>query len=189
MSHEPTSKSRFGSDPVVPPIPVRLAALPTVGGLTVPWITLTTSDGRHLFGALDPVKQYTALTRRLCQVCGQPLLRPSVLFMRLGDLPSRRTSEPCCHPECGAYVQTACPMIAGRMSHHRSTPQRLDHTMINSVDTPVRLGKPAQPWFAVWLNDYRVVTDPRTGGPAASYAHTTPLRIRPVGGWLTILGR
>ena len=176
------------SDPVNPPILARLAALPSVGGLSVPWITPQTTDGRYLFGALHPLRHRAALTRRLCQICGQALLHRSVLFMRLSDLPSRCTSEPCCHPECGAYVRAACPMVAGRMTHHRHTPLRLDDTMTNSADTPHRLGKPAQPWFVIWLADYRVVTDPRTGGLAASYAHTTPLRIRPVNGWLTLLG-
>jgi hypothetical protein len=172
------------SDLAVPPVPVRLMHLPTVAGLVVPWITPKASDGRYLFGVLDPARQYAALARRLCQVCGQPLGRRLVLLMRAQDLPRQCTAEPGCDPQCCSYVQAACPMVAGRMSHYRSTPPRLGPDMIPAPDTVARLGKPAPIWFAVWLADYRVVVDPLTGGLVASYAHTRPLRIRPVGGWL-----
>ncbi len=33
---------------------------------------------------------------------------------------------------------------------------------------------------AVWLAGYRVIRDPATGALAASFAHTRPLRVRPV---------
>jgi hypothetical protein len=75
-------------------------------------------------------------------------------------------------------------MVAGRMSHYRSTPPRLGPDMVHAPDTAARLGKPAPVWFQVWLSDYRVVVDPLDGGLVASYAHTRPRRIRPVGGWL-----
>lgn len=172
------------SEVAVPPVPVWLAHRPTIGGLVVPWITPRAGDGRYLFGVLDPVRQHAALTRRLCQVCGRPLGRRLVLLMRASDLPRRCTAEPGCDPQCCAYVQAACPMVAGRMSHYRSSPPRLGPDMVPAPDTAARLGKPAPAWFAVWLSEYRVVVDPLDGGLVASYAHIQPLRIRPVGGWL-----
>jgi hypothetical protein len=98
----------------VPPVPVWLAHLPTVGGLVVPWITPRAGDGRYLFGVLDPARQHAALTRRLCQVCGRPLGRRLVLLMRAQDLPRRCTAEPGCDPACCAHVQAACPMVVSR---------------------------------------------------------------------------
>ncbi len=170
------------SEIAVPPVPAWLAHRPTLGGLVVPWITPQADDGRHLFGVLDPARQHAALTGRLCQVCGRPLGKRLVLLMRWQDLPHRCTAEPGCDPQCCAYVQAACPMVAGRMSHYRSTPPRLGPDMVHAPDTAARLGKPAPVWFAVWLADYRVVGDPRSGTLVASYAH--PAAAHPPGQWV-----
>jgi len=163
-----------------PPIPVWLSHLPVVGGLAVPWITPLTDDGRYLFGALHPQRHRQAVTGYRCQVCGRPLDRPLVLLMRLTDLPRQYTSEPALHPVCAAYTEAACPMVGGRMSHYRSSPIRLGAGMISADDAPARLGAPAEPWFAVWLDRYEPITDPIKGQPAASYAGIRPLRIRPI---------
>lgn len=162
------------------PIPIWLAHLPVVGGVAVPWVTARSTDGRYRFGALDAARQYQCLTERRCQICARPLGRPLVLLMRLSDLPRQRTSEPALHPVCAHYTETACPMVAGRMSHYRSSPIPLDDGTVETVDTPARLGAPAEPWFAVWLDSYAPVRDPSTGGAEASYAGLRPLRIRAV---------
>ncbi|GAA0908690.1 hypothetical protein [Virgisporangium aurantiacum] len=168
----------------IPPIPVRLAHRPTLGGLVVPFITPRTYDGRYLFGGVDPRRQRQCLIRRLCSVCGDALLaRPVdrlVLLMRLSDLPFRRTSEPALDPVCAAYTQAACPMVAGQLSNYRSVPMRLGVGMAPAADQAARLGATAEPWFAVWLPRYDTVIEPRNGQPAASYAGIRPLRIRPI---------
>jgi hypothetical protein len=86
------------ADAEVPPIPVRLAHRPTIGGLVVPYLTPHTDDGRYLFGGVDPHRQWQCLNRRLCSVCGRALAgQPGdrlILLMRLSDLPQQRTSEP-----------------------------------------------------------------------------------------------
>jgi hypothetical protein len=162
----------------VPPIPVSLRHLPTVGGLVVPWITPRTIDGRYLFGSVDRALMERALLNRWCGVCGRPLTDRAVLMMRLTDLPRRCTNEPALDPWCTAYTVVSCPMIGGRLDHYRSNRPRLDPIMLPAPDASAREGAAAEPWFAVWLTDYRVVTD--HGNLAASYAHTKPLRIRPV---------
>src|SRR5437773_2000102 len=164
------------SEVAVPPVPVWLAHRPAVGGLVVPWITPRAGDGRYLFGVLDPARQHAALTGRLCQVCGRPLGRRLVLLMRAQDLPRRCTAEPGCDPTCCAYVQAACPMVAGRMSHYRSSPPRLGPDMVPAAATAARLGKPAPAWFAARPSEYRGVAHPRDARPVASYPHTRPLR-------------
>jgi len=166
--------------PAVPPIPVWLSHLPVVGGLAVPWITPRTDDGRYLFGGLHPVRQRQAINQHRCQICGRSLECPLVLLMRLSDLPRQRTSEPALHPVCVAYTEAACPMVGGRMSHYRSRAMRLGTGMVAAEDEHARLGAPAEPWFAVWLNRYQPITDPINGKPAASYAGIRPLRIRPI---------
>ena len=117
-------------------------------------------------------------------MCGRALVEQPgdrlILLMRLSDLPQQRTSEPALDPVCAAYTQAACPMVAGRLTHYRTTPMRLGPGMAPAVDQAARLGAPAEPWFAVWLTHYTVVLDPRNGQPAASYAGTRPRRIRPI---------
>ncbi|KLL09873.1 MULTISPECIES: hypothetical protein [Protofrankia] len=168
------------TNPTPPAIPLSLAHLPTVGGLAVPWITSRTGDGRHLFGAVDSDRKDQALLLRLCGVCGRRLDERLVLLMRLSDLPRQRTAEPALHSVCAAYTAAACPMVGGRLAHYRTTPQALDPAMIPPADSPARRGAPAEPWFAVWLHSYKVITD--HGTLAASYTGHIPLRIRPIDG-------
>jgi hypothetical protein len=166
------------TDTTVPPIPASLHHLPTVGGLVVPWITPRTADGRHLLGSIDHNRMKQALLRRLCGVCGHQLGDRVVLLMRVSDLRRRCTNEPPLHPHCAAYTISACPMVGGRRAHYRSSPPRLDSAMLPAPDAAIRQGAPADPWFAVWLADYRVVIV--HGDLAASYADTRLLRIRPI---------
>jgi hypothetical protein len=166
------------ADTAAPPIPLSLSHLPTVGGLAIPWITPRAANGRYLFGAVDRDRQHRALRERLCGVCGRPLDERLVLLLRLSDLPRQCTAEPALHPACAAYSSAACPMVNGHLGHYRTTPQALDSTMISSEGSEGRRGAPAEPWFAVWLHNYQVVTV--DGTLAASYAGSTPLRIRPI---------
>jgi hypothetical protein len=166
------------NDITMPPIPAWLHHLSTVGGLVVPWISPRTANGRYLLGSVDHDRMGQALLRRSCGVCGVPLGRRLVLMMRLSDLPRRCTNEPALHPQCAAYTIAACPMVGGRLDHYRSSPPRLDATMLSAPDVTIRQGAAAEPWFAVWLADYRVIID--HGNLAASYVDTQPLRIRPV---------
>jgi hypothetical protein len=159
-----------------------LAHLPVLGGLAVPWITPRTPDGRFLLGTVDAARQHECLTHHRCGVCGRALDRPLVLLMRQRDLPRRCTSEPALDPVCAHYTINACPMVAGRLSHYRSSAVRLDHTTRAPVDHPSRLGAAAEIWFAVWLNTYTTIMDPLAGGAAASYAGTQPLKTRLITG-------
>jgi len=155
-----------------------LAHLPTLGGLAVPWITPRTADGPYLFGAVDADLVRHAIDQRWCGVCGKPLQDRLVLLMRLSDLGRQRSYEPALHPVCAAYTTRACPMVNGTLTRHRSSPHRLDHTMQPAPDAEVRQGAQAEPWFAIWLTSYQAVTD--HDAPAASYAGSRPLRMRPI---------
>lgn len=162
-----------------PPTPLPLAHLPTSGGRVVPWVTPHTRGGTYLFGAVDQSRVQTALIRRLCGVCGHGLEERLVLLLRASDLPRQASVEPALHPHCAAYTATACPMIAGTLSHYRSSPHpRYDEDMVPAADNSLRRGAPAEPWFAVWLRRYRIIR--LHGHLAASYAGIPPLRIRPV---------
>ncbi len=156
------------------PIPEWLAHRPTAGGLVVPWITPRTTDGRYLFGLIEKNLAEQALQRRLCGICGRPLDDRQILFMRLSDLPRQRTNEPAVDPICAHYTTNSCPMISGRLSTYRTNPIWAGEDSAGSA----RRGAPAEPWFAVWLREYRLVQD--HGDLAGSYAGIQPLRIRAV---------
>ncbi|KXK59542.1 hypothetical protein AWW66_23665 [Micromonospora rosaria] len=172
--------------PEIPAIPVRLARQPVLGGLAVPWITARTPDGRHRFGAVDHQRHTRALRDRLCQTCGDPL-DPTriVLAMRDSDLRLLISCEPAMHPVCAAYSATGCPMLAGRMSHYRTSPpaeQRADPGVISHGDpTGSRPAAPAERWHLLWATGYRPVTHPLTDQPAALLLPEQILRVRPIG--------
>jgi hypothetical protein len=48
------------NDAVPPPIPVRLAHRPTLGGLVVPFVSPRTHDGRYLLGGVDAYDRSSA---------------------------------------------------------------------------------------------------------------------------------
>ncbi|WP_208025975.1 hypothetical protein [Amycolatopsis acidicola] len=175
MNHRDTSH--------VPAIPTALAHRPTTGGLVVPWITPQTADGRFLLGSIDERLARRALLERRCGVCGTKLHDRVVLLMRLSDLPQRASVEPALHPQCAAYTISACPMVAGRLSTYRATLPRHDENMKPAADNDNRLGAAAEPWFSVWLRDYRLSSV--HGNLAAAYVGQ-PLRIRPIA--LALLG-
>jgi hypothetical protein len=161
-----------------PPIPATIAQLPTVGGLVVPWVTPRTADGRYLLGAVDAAKTRTAIRQRLCGVCGHPLGDRLVLLVRESDLARFASTEAALHPHCAAYTTTACPMVAGRRSHYRTSAHQIGPDAVHGADVDQRLGAAAEPWHAVWLTRYDVTVV--HGNPAASYLFSPPLRIRPV---------
>jgi hypothetical protein len=170
--------SHSDSTGTAPPIPAALAHLPTAGGLAVPWVTPRTADGRFLLGAVDAAKTRTAIHRRLCGVCGRALADRLVLLVRESDLARFASTEPGLHPHCAAYTTLACPMVAGRLSHYRTSAHKIDEAAVHGADIDHRLGSPAEAWHAVWLTRYDVVT--LHGHPAACWLLAPPLRVRPV---------
>jgi hypothetical protein len=163
----------------LPAIPVWLSHRPVLAGLAVPWVTARGADGRFLFGALDRQRQEHAIGQHRCQVCGRALGTRTVLLIRLSDLPRKATSEPGLDPVCAAYSAAACPMIAGRMSHYRSSPPTMHPDSVLVGHQAQRYGAKAEPWFAVWLKTYEPrITD--RDQPVASYAGLPVLRIRPI---------
>ena len=173
-----------------PPIPVRLAHRPTVGGLVQPWVNVVLADGGVDFRQTRGKQWRDAWTKRLCQVDGHP---HGELMVFLGG-PNQIAEggffdEPPLHPECAAYAMRACPMISGRMSHYRSAPSVTEGKRGQACDVPGcdcggfvateqvlhgdgsvtnRLaeeqarsgGEPAHAWYAVTARSYRLAMTP-----------------------------
>lgn len=172
-----------------PPIPVRLAHRPTVGGLVEPWVNIRLADGTVDFRQTTGSNWRRAWSERRCQIDGQPL---GGLIAFLGG-PNQIAEggyfdEAGLHPECAAYAMRACPMVAGRMSHYRATPaltqtrrgavcptpgcdcdgyiasEQVLHagglTVRAATDTGSAAGEPAHDWFAVYARSYQLATTP-----------------------------
>jgi hypothetical protein len=170
-----------GPDRSQPPVPAHLAGRPTVGGLVVPVITPRTIDGRYLFGKLGDLTQQRCLRQYRCGVCATLLSDKAVVFARATDLLWQCTSEPAVCPPCAAYSAEACPMLAGRMARYRASQHPALAGIPIPADEDLRLGAPAERWYAVWIRGYNVVDHPaKPGTLAASWATIPPLRIRPI---------
>ena len=165
----------------MPDVPVHLQDRPRSGGLVVPWITPATHNGLYLFGKITDLAQYRCLTGRLCQVCSRHLDARAVLFARESDLAYACASEPAVCPPCAAYSARACPMLAGRRVRYRGSEHPTLAGIPLAADQLLRQSAPAEPWYAVWVDAYDVISHPAQPGTlAASWRRFPPLRIRPV---------
>jgi hypothetical protein len=169
---------------VIPAIPMQLAHRPVLAGLAVPWITAQTPDGRIRFGSNNAHLTERALREGLCQTCGYRL-DPTVVFaMRDCDLRLFTSPEPGMHAVCARYSAAGCPMLSGRMSHHRNIPLTTDIPGVEVVNlgdpTATRTDAPAEPWNLMWASGYRTITHPLNGQPAAMVLPDQILRIRPI---------
>jgi hypothetical protein len=177
-----------------------LAHAPLSQGLVVPHITLAHRDRtRPVWGKLDHLRLRETLSRRLCQVCGQPLEDLVVLYIRPADHLRGIAPEPGVHPECGHYSRQACPMLAGRQSRYNPHPPE-KFTPCQDPDCPCRRwqanerdpreapreGQPADAWYEIWipLSEYTVAHDPGTDsappGIGINLRGVTLLKIRKV---------
>lgn len=158
----------------VPPIPATLAERPTVGGLVIPWVNVRLADGGVDFRGQHRARAEQAIARALCQVCGQPLDPDrAVLLGGPAQLRSLLFGEPPLHPTCAAYTARACPMVAGRMTHHPDRPQvshgprgqacptpGCDCDGWISAPGPERDGaRAADPWWALIVSAYTPIRD------------------------------
>lgn len=188
------------------PIPVRLAARPTQGGLVVPWVSTQLGDDGFDLGHLHTSKMNRCFAERRCQICGEPITGRIVFFLSESGLPSMHAGEPPLHPECAAYSARACPMVNGQMRHYRTSPSRVYGPAGKHCDVPgcdcagwraswdsddSNRGRPAEPWHAVWCTEYTVTApDEETAALLATGRAPTrvslgalidhPLKVRPV---------
>ncbi|MGF6886714.1 hypothetical protein ABIA39_004512 [Nocardia sp. GAS34] len=165
------------SDSPRPPILARLHQAPAAQGLTIPFVTLCHHGRRApVWGGIDPARLHTVLSLRLCQICGQRLEDRVVVMLRPQDWLRGIAPEPGMHPECAHYSTRSCPVLSGRMSHHRPaatsarmtrcTDPRCDCGLWKpptaGSDEDVRAGKPIDAWYALWIDgdDYEIVHSP-----------------------------
>lgn len=173
-----------------PPIPQRLDGRPTLGGLVVPYVSV--SDGRqHLLGQVHRSRALTCIRDHLCQVDGEPLGGRRVVFATATGVAEQYSGEAALHPECAAYSAMACPMLHGAMATFRGAAPALDRIECfepgcncggwkPAAGTKSHAGAPAEPWFAVWLDTYHLATTSEGELHGLAWIGLTPLRVRPV---------
>lgn len=160
--------------PDVPPIPAACEHRPTIGGLVRPWINIELADGGLDFRGQHRTRAEQSITQQLCQVCGKKLRRPIVLLGEAHNLHRLMFVEPPLHPECAVYTSRACPMVAGRMTHHPAR-QTLSEGprgarcpdpgcncggwVANHSPQQRTEERPAEPWYAVYVAAYSHARD------------------------------
>lgn len=188
------------------PVPERLASRPTQGGLVVPWISVQLGAAGFDLGNMHTSRVNTCFYQKRCQICGHRIHGRIVFFLPDSTLPEMHAGEPPLHPECAAYSAKACPMLAGRMRHYRTSLSRAYGPAGEHCDRPgcdcggwqpssdghaSKAGQPAESWSAVWCADYTLtVPDEETGALVAKGSVPTrvmlgaridnPLKVRPV---------
>ncbi|MGW0252391.1 hypothetical protein ACWDYH_37760 [Nocardia goodfellowii] len=164
--------------------------------MVVPFATLAHTDRtRPIWGKLDHTRVRATFEDKLCQICGEQLSNPFVVYIRPHDFQRGLALEAGLHPECGLYSKRACPMLAGAMDRHNPHPPtefrrcadpacRCDLWTIAESDPRdgEREGTPADAWYEAWidLTDYRIVNDPGNEhyAPAVGISLRPPTRIR-----------
>lgn len=152
---------------VLPPIPARLEHRPTRNGVVLPWGNVALADGGVDFRSHHNAHRIQSWTQGLCQVCSEPLTHPAVLLCSAERLTTLVFDEPPLHPECAIYTTKVCPMVNGERTHYADRPlvshgQRGKTCPVEGcdcggwVEDPAisKAGKPARPWYAVYVRTY-----------------------------------
>jgi hypothetical protein len=141
------------------PMPDRIKRLPvSPKGFPVPWF-VAWINGAPDFRMISQGKIETAVKKRRCWVCGEPL--GVNLAMTLGPMCAinRTISEPPSHRECAIYSAMACPFLSNprmRRNEHNLPEDRQDAAGNGIKRNPGAV--------AVWItNKYRPFR-PHTGG-------------------------
>jgi hypothetical protein len=150
---------------LVPLIPASCADRPTVGGLVAPFVNIRLADGGVDFRTPHHATYERCWLENLCQTCGNPIDRLTVLFGGPRQFRSRTFDEPPLCPPCALYASQACPMVSGRMERYadreRLAEGRRGHVCPdrscncggfrdsdpNAYDAS---GEPAHEWYAVY---------------------------------------
>ena len=150
-----------------PPIPAQCEHRPTTGGLVIPYGNVQLSDGGCDFRAQHESRIQRCWRENRCQVCGETMNRPMVLFGGPRQVKALQFDEPPMHPVCAVYVSRACPMVAGRQSHYADRAVVTEGSRGKACPTPgcdcggwvphpgltvAPGGDPAHDWYALYVS-------------------------------------
>ena len=114
--------------PGLPPLPARMRRLPLdARGYPVPWF-VAWIDGVPDFRVIGPRKIESAITGKLCWLCGEPLGRFGAFVIGPMCALNRTTSEPPCHRDCALFAVVACPFLTRPNAERRAANLPADYT-------------------------------------------------------------
>lgn len=149
-----------------PAIPASCAHRPVVGGLVAPVANIRLADGSVDFRTPHQGQVERCWAEGRCQVCGDPIVGPAILFGGPRQLAARHFDEPPMCVPCALYASRACPMVAGRRSHYAAR-ERLSEGarghacpdagcdcggfVASGPDAYDASDEPAHTWYAVYV--------------------------------------
>lgn len=105
----------------LPPLPARMRSLPVdARGYPVPWfVAWLDADGRSVprgqgtpdFRVVSPAAISTAVSSKLCWICGQKRGELGAFLIGPMCAVNRVSSEPPSHPTCAEFAALACPFL------------------------------------------------------------------------------
>ena len=148
--------------PGLPPLPIRVAALPIdKRGFPVPWF-VSWINGEPEFRAADGQKLTQAIQEHRCWVCGQEIEDWYFAFV-VGPMcaVNRISAEPPSHRECAEFSAVACPFLT------RPHMRRRENDMPEGVSEPGGTMLRRNPGVALlWITrTFSTVWDRRGGKP------------------------
>ncbi|MFB6392564.1 hypothetical protein [Polymorphospora lycopeni] len=170
-------------------IPARCTHRPLAGGRVVPHISVVLADGRPVLGAVHRSKAMRCISEFRCQICGDPLGSPMVVFVTDAQLADRYSPEAALHPECAAYSRKACPVLAGQVDTLRGVDRHVGSACSEpgcdcagwvASDGPSVRGREVGRWWAVWLDSYAIAVNERHEVHGLSWRDVKPRRVREV---------
>ena len=133
-------------------MPGRVTRLPrNKAKYPVPWV-VAIIDGEPDFRVIRARGIETALSRKLCWVCGLPFLRQEDRAFVIGPMcaVNRVSAEPPAHRDCAVYSAAACPFLS------RPDMTRRDRHMPQDAEKPAGIMIRRNPGVAlVWVTGYK----------------------------------
>jgi hypothetical protein len=112
--------------------------LPVQDGWPVPYFVAQTSPGQYDLRLADHGHFWMCIQKRLCWVCGKPLMASMTFVMGPMAAITRTHAEPACHTECAEYSALACPFLTLREKRRNAAglPETVDAPGIMSKRQP-----------------------------------------------------
>jgi hypothetical protein len=133
------------------PIPKQMAHLPIDDrGYPIPFFA-PIIDGKPEFKFTDRTKVRLAISKKICHVCGKPLIKGNYYFVSgPKGLKNRVTSEAAMHKECAEFSMAACPHL-----HF----QKAERKVMADIFAPVINEKP-EIIYLIRANKFKIIELP-----------------------------
>lgn len=135
------------------PMPEAVAALPRdARGYPTPFF-VAVIDGKPDPRISDGRKKRACVERRLCWICGRPIVFPFAFIGGPLSFKNRAYAEPPSHAECAHYAAQVCPFIVGETLRRGVNDKKVEE--LNLDTTPGGVWDRPERWAVVECHAYR----------------------------------